>query len=88
MTRFLLIILLLVILRLAFKNFTAQIRSAVLGDPPRQVPPPRPPQAVTETLVPCAACGTFVPAGRTRPGAGRGGEVFCPEACRTGGAAR
>jgi len=88
MTRFLLIVLLLVILRLAFKNFTAQLRSAVLGDPPRQTAPPRPPQAVTETLVPCAACGTFVPAGRTLKGAGGGGEVFCSEECRTPGAAR
>jgi hypothetical protein len=88
MTRFLLIVLLLVILRLAFKNFTAQLRSAVLGDPPRQVPPPRAPRAaVTETLVPCAACGTFVPANRSLEAPGGGGEAFCSEECRTRGAA-
>jgi hypothetical protein len=87
MTRFLLIVLLLVILRLAFKNFTAQLRSAVLGDPPRQTAPPKTPRAVTETLVPCAACGAFVPAARTLKGAGGGGEVFCSEECRTRGAA-
>jgi len=85
MTRFLLIVLLLVILRLAFKNFTAQLRSSVLGDPPRTVPP-KAPRAVTETLVPCAACGAFVPATRTLKGAGGGGEVFCSEECRTRGA--
>jgi hypothetical protein len=87
MTRFLLVILLLVILRLAFKNFTAQLRSAVLGDPPPQTAPPRAPRAVTETLVPCAACGAFVPSTRTLKAADGGEEVFCSEECRRRGAA-
>jgi hypothetical protein len=32
------------------------------------------------TLVPCARCGVHVPAGRTLPG--RGGQVYCSDACR------
>ncbi|MFL6193100.1 MAG: hypothetical protein ACJ75H_02925 [Thermoanaerobaculia bacterium] len=74
MTRFLLVGLLLVILRLAVKNFTAQLKGAVFG-PPTMPPPPTPPRAVTKTLVPCARCGTYVPAERVD------GEGVC-EACR------
>jgi hypothetical protein len=84
-TRILGILLLLFILRLAVKSFSAQLRAAVFGAPPRaQVPPPR--AAVAETLVACAACGAYLPASRalTRAGGG-GGELFCSEECRNKG---
>jgi hypothetical protein len=86
-TRFLGILLLLFILRLAVKSFSAQLRAAV-GAPPRaQVPPPRAAAAaVTETLVACAACGTYLPASRAlKRAGGGGGEVFCSEECRKKG---
>ena len=67
MTRILLIGLLLVILRLAVRNFTAQLRGAVFG-PPSLPQPPKPPQTVTQTLVPCTRCGTYVPADRVVDG--------------------
>jgi formylmethanofuran dehydrogenase subunit E len=80
MTRILGIILLLVILRLAVKSFSTQLRAAVFGPPSvPKTPPPR--AAVAETLVQCAACGTYVAASRALK-AGRGDEVFCSEECR------
>jgi zinc-finger of the FCS-type, C2-C2 len=80
MTRVIGIILLLVILRLAVKSFTTQLRTAVFGPPAApKAPPPRP--AVSETLVQCATCGTYVAARRALK-AGRGDEVFCSEECR------
>ena len=85
MTRILGIILLLVILRMAVKSFSAQLKAAVFGPPstaPKAPPPPR--AAVAETLVQCAACGTYVVPGRALKG--RGEAVFCSEACRREGA--
>ncbi len=80
MTRILGILLLLVILRMAVKSFTTQLRAAVFGPPAApKVPPPR--AAVAETLVQCATCGTYVAAGRALK-AGRGNAVFCSEECR------
>ncbi|HET9209794.1 MAG TPA: hypothetical protein VFR03_05320 [Thermoanaerobaculia bacterium] len=80
MTRILGILLLLVILRMAWKSFTIQLRTAVFGPPTvPKAPPPRP--AIAETLVQCAACGTYVASRRALPG-GRGDEVFCSEECR------
>ncbi|HEY3568830.1 MAG TPA: PP0621 family protein [Thermoanaerobaculia bacterium] len=81
MTRILGIILLLVVLRMAWKSFTIQLRTAVFGPPtlPKAPPPPR--AAVAETLVQCATCGTYVAARRALPGGG-GNEVFCSEECR------
>ena len=80
MTRILGILLLLVILRMAVKSFTTQLRTAVFGPPAApKAPPPR--AAVTETLVQCAACGTYVAASRALQ-AGRGDAVFCSEECR------
>jgi hypothetical protein len=80
MTRIIGIILLLIILRMAWKSFTTQLRAAVFGPPSvPNAPPPRP--AVSETLVQCATCGTYVAARRALQ-AGRGEEVFCSEECR------
>lgn len=81
--RFLVLGLLLVALWLAVDNFASRLKNA-LSDGASQkgrVPPPRP--AVTETLVPCAVCGTYVPATRALKAAEGGeGRVFCSEECR------
>ncbi|MFL6262828.1 MAG: PP0621 family protein [Thermoanaerobaculia bacterium] len=81
MTRILGIILLLVVLRMAFKSFTTQLRAAVFGPPavPKAPPPPR--AVAAETLVQCAACGIYVASTRALK-AGRGDAVFCSEECR------
>ena len=81
MTRIIGIILLLVVLRMAVKSFSAQLRTAVFGPPAApKAPPPPPRAAVAETLVQCAACGTYVADRRALKG--RGDEVFCSEECR------
>jgi hypothetical protein len=84
MTRFIAIILLLVILRMAFKSFTTSLKAAVFG-PPTPAPKPPPPSraVVAETLVRCAACGTYIVSARALKG--RGEDVFCSEACRKTG---
>ncbi|HEY0556840.1 MAG TPA: hypothetical protein VGG20_21465 [Thermoanaerobaculia bacterium] len=85
MTRILGIILLLVILRLAVKSFSAQLKAVVFGPAtpaPKTPPPPR--AVVAETLVQCAACGTYIVPNRALKG--RGEAVFCSEACRRKGA--
>ncbi len=70
MGRFLVLALLLFILWMAVGNFVQKLRAAVSGDaPPAQ-----------DILLPCAACGTFVPASRVV--AGKGAEVYCSEECR------
>lgn len=80
MTRVIGIILLLIVLRMVVKSFTTQLRAAVFGPPTvPKAPPPR--AAVAEILVPCAACGTYVPASRALK-ASRGDAVFCSEECR------
>ena len=86
MSRLLLIGLLLIILRLAVKNFTGQLKASVFGpEPGRPNPrPPQPPQVVAETLVQCSKCGTYVASSRALTGAGAGAEVFCSEECRRG----
>jgi hypothetical protein len=84
MTRILGIILLLVILRLAVKSFSAQFKAAVFGPTPAPKSPPRPRAAVAETLVRCAACGIYIVPSRALKG--RGDEVFCSEGCRKQGA--
>jgi hypothetical protein len=83
MTRILGILLLLVILRLAVKSFSNQLKAAVFGPTPAPKPPPRPRAAVAETLVRCAACGTYIVPSRALKG--RGDEVFCSEGCRKQG---
>ena len=85
MSRFLLIGLLLIILRLAVKNFTGQLKAAVFGPEPGR-PHPRPPQVASKTLVQCARCGTYVAASRALKAPGAGPEVFCSEECRRLGA--
>jgi hypothetical protein len=80
MSRFIVIVLLLIILRLALKNFTGQLKAAVFGPPE----PPRPPRvAAAQTLVQCSACGIYVDASRALQAAGEG-AVFCSEECRRG----
>jgi len=79
MTRIIGIILLLLILWMAVKSFTRQLRAAVFGPPSIPKAPPR--AAVAETLVQCATCGTYVAASRALK-AGRGDAVFCSEECR------
>lgn len=89
MGRVLVLALLLYILWMAVGNFMQKLKAAVSSgalQPPtpravRSAPaPPAPP--VSEVLLPCAACGTFVPASRAL--AGNGAELFCSEACRSG----
>ncbi|HKI01755.1 MAG TPA: hypothetical protein VKK31_07245 [Thermoanaerobaculia bacterium] len=92
MGRFFAVLLLLIILRLAFKSFTGQLKIAVFGPPGRPDPrTSRPPQVAAETLVQCARCGTYVAASRALKGQGMGmgerereREVFCSEECRRG----
>jgi hypothetical protein len=84
MTRILGILLLLVILRLAVKSFSNQLKTAVFGSAPAPKSPPRPRAAVAETLVRCAACGTYIVPSRALKG--KGDEVFCSEGCRKPGA--
>jgi hypothetical protein len=86
MGRFLVLALLLYILWMAVGNFMQKLRAAVSTGALR---PPQPPavrsgaaQPLPEILLPCAACGTFVPASRVV--AGQGAEVFCSEECRSG----
>jgi hypothetical protein len=84
MSRFIVIVLLLIILRLAFKSFTGQLKVAVFG-PPEPPRPPKAPQVSVQTLVQCSACGVYVDSSRTLKGAGVGeGMVFCSEECRSG----
>ena len=78
MTRFIVIVLLLIILRLAVKNFTGQLKAAVFGPPE----PPRPPQVAAQTLVQCSKCGVYVDSSRALKGVGE--VVFCSEECRRG----
>jgi hypothetical protein len=79
MTRFIALVLLVIILRLAVKSFSGQLKAAIFGPP--QIS--RPPQVAAQTLVQCAGCGTYVAASRALkdPGAGEG-AVFCSEECR------
>ncbi len=84
MTRIIGIILLLVVLRMAVKSFSAQLKTAVFGPPSVPKAPPPPPRAVVaETLVPCAACGTYTVASRALR---KGNEAFCSEECQRAGA--
>jgi hypothetical protein len=90
MGRLLVLGLLLYILWMAVGNFMQKLRSAVSSGALRQ---PQAPAAVRaaaapskpEVLLPCAACGTFIPVSRAV--AGKGAEVYCSEACRSGGEA-
>jgi hypothetical protein len=77
MTRLLGIALLLYILWLAVGNFMQKLRAVTSSGALRPEPQARP--AVMETLLPCAVCGTYVPASRALKA---GEEVFCTEGCR------
>jgi hypothetical protein len=85
MGRVFVLALLLYILWMAVGNFMQRLKAAVSSG---TLQPPRPPAvraaaapSLPETLLPCAACGTFVPASRAL--VGKGAEVFCSEACRS-----
>ena len=80
MTRLLGIALLLYILWLAVGNFMQKLRAVTSSGALRPEPPARP--AAMETLLPCAVCGTYVPASRAIEAEGGDGEVFCSEGCR------
>lgn len=81
MMRFLVLGLLLVALWLALDNFASRLKNALSGGAtPKGRLDPRSRPAVTETLVPCAVCGTYVPATKALKAAGDG--VFCSEECR------
>ena len=85
MTRFFAIALLLVILWLAVDNFARRFKEMLKAppEPRRNVPRPRPAaEKAVEILVPCAACGTYVPGSRALKAVGGGTEVFCSEECR------
>ena len=83
MSRFIAIVLLLIILRLAAEALHGQLKAAVFGPPQPQ--PPRPPQVAAQTLVQCSACGVYVDSSRALKAAGAGeGTVFCSEECRRG----
>jgi hypothetical protein len=84
MTRLLAIALLLLILWLAVDNFAQRFKSMLGSGVPRKSIHPRRPAATqaVETLVPCAACGAYVPSSRVLKGAGGEDEVFCSEECR------
>lgn len=83
MTRFLVLLLLLVILGLSINNFVQRLRASLRsGDTRRSVPRSRPPVERVEQMVRCTVCGTHVPSSRALTGAGGGAEVFCSESCR------
>jgi hypothetical protein len=84
MTRLVVLGLLVVVLWLALKNFTFQLKATFRQDLGRPNPP-APRTERSETLVRCARCGTYAAASRVLKGAGE--EVFCSEECRGAGAA-
>ena len=79
MARLIVLGLLLFVLRLAVKNFTGQLKAALSGGEP--APRQKAPRQVSETLVQCSRCGTYVASSRALAGAGKG-ELFCSESCR------
>jgi hypothetical protein len=80
MTRLLVLGLLLVVLWLAVKGFTVQLKAAVLGQTSGRGKPPAPRETV-ETLVRCARCGTYVAASRALKAAAAEDAAFCSEKC-------
>ena len=84
MTRLIVLGLLLLILRLAWKSFAIQIKAQVSGLSPGGRPSPPAPHV--ETLVRCARCGTYVTASRALKAKGAEEEAFCSEECRGAGA--
>jgi hypothetical protein len=88
MGRVFVLALLLYILWMAVGNFMQRLKAAVSSGALQPPSPSAGRSAVApsapEILLPCAACGTFVPASRAL--AGTGAEVYCSEECRSGGA--
>lgn len=86
MTRFLVILALLVLIGLSIDRGIDRVIARLRGGtgPRRGAAGPHPgsPTAITETLVRCPRCGVYVPQTRTvKDGQGR---VFCSERCRSG----
>jgi hypothetical protein len=84
MGRLLVLALLLYILWMAVGSFMERLKAAVSSGA-LQTPQPRAVRSTAaapapEILLPCAACGTFVPASRAL--AGKEAAVYCSEACR------
>jgi hypothetical protein len=79
MTRILGLALLLYILWMAVGNFMQKLKAATSTGTLRPPESPIPRSAVVETLVPCGACGTYVPTSRAIQ---EENEVFCSEGCR------
>ena len=82
MTRWVLLVLLAVLVWQGLERIVAALRSGSLLGPTAPQPGPPPPARPVETLVRCAACGTYVPRARAVPGAGA--ESYCSEPCRDG----
>lgn len=82
MTRFLVLGLLLVILWLAVARFWVRLKAVTSAGALRAEPSSSPRAA--EVLLPCATCGTYVPAGRALRFPG-GEGVYCSEECRSRG---
>ncbi|HKV12810.1 MAG TPA: PP0621 family protein [Thermoanaerobaculia bacterium] len=84
MTRFIVIVLLLVILWLSVQNFVQRLRASLGGGETRRSVPLSSRSRVEriEEMVRCTVCGTHVPSSRALKSAGGGGEVFCSEECR------
>lgn len=84
MTRFFVILLLLVILGLSVNNFVQRLRGSLRGGETRRPVPPGSRSRVEriEEMVRCTVCGTHVPSSRALKSAGGEGDVFCSEECR------
>lgn len=83
MTRFLVILLLIVVLGLSVQNLVQRLRASLgSGDTRRSVPGSRPRVERVEEMVRCTVCGTHVPGSRALKSAGGEGDVFCSEECR------
>lgn len=78
MTRLIVLGLLIVVLWLAVKNLTLQLKVSVFGQAPGRPAPPAS-RAASETLVRCARCGVYVIASHALKGQGE--EAFCSEEC-------
>lgn len=82
MTRFLVILALLVLVGLAIDRGIDRVLAKLRGGSTAHQSPGAPQTPVTETLVRCARCGVHVPEARTTRD--NQGQVVCSERCRTG----
>lgn len=82
MTRWVLLILLAVLAWQGLERIVAALRSGGLLGPAVPERGRQRSERPVETLVRCAACGTYVPRARALPGADA--ESYCSEPCRAG----